>query len=164
MSSPTDRAIDPRDPLAFAPKWARDPATAERHSSARQPFASRLEEDDFFGSDTAEPFHVDEGEAIERGSWPSPDPSILPAPPSRPLARFSFGMASGLTIVAAVIAALYVVGKLPPWSVVAKDDSAATTSFGSRFAGATVAAGPANKEGLGGWALRGSAMHQVESA
>ena len=114
MSSPNDRAIDPRDPLAFAPKWARDPATAERHSSARQRFASRLEEDDFFGSDTAEPFLVDEGEAIERGALPSLDPSILPAPPSRPLARFWFGVAGGLTIVAAVIAALYVVGNRAP--------------------------------------------------
>ncbi len=146
MSSPNDRAIDPRDPLAFAPKWARDPATAERHSSARQRFASRLEEDDFFGSDTAEPFLVDEGEAIERGALPSLDPSILPAPPSRPLARFWFGVAGGLTI---------------PWSVVAKDDSAETTSFGSRFAGVTVAAGPANEEALYGGALRGSATHQV---
>ena len=161
MSSPNDRAIDPRDPLAFAPKWARDPATAERHSSARQRFASRLEEDDFFGSDTAEPFLVDEGEAIERGALPSLDPSILPVPPSRPLARFWFGVAGGLTITAAVIAALYVVGKLPPWSVVAKDDSAETTSFGSRFAGVTVAAGPANEEARGSWALRGSATHQA---
>ena len=25
MSSLTDRTIDPRDPLAYAPKWARDP-------------------------------------------------------------------------------------------------------------------------------------------
>ena len=151
MSSPTDRAIDPPDPLAFAPKWARDPATAERHSSTRQPFASRLEEDDFFGSDTVEPFHANEGEAIERGSRPSLDPSILPLPPSRPLARFSFGMAGGLTIAAAAIAALYVVGKLPPWSIVAKDD------------GATVAAGPANEEALYGEALRASAMHPVKS-
>jgi len=65
MSSPTDRAIDPRDHLAYAPKWARDPATAERRNSAGQRFASTLDEHDFFGSDTAEPFLVDESEAIE---------------------------------------------------------------------------------------------------
>jgi hypothetical protein len=161
MSNPTDRAIDPRDPLAFAPKWARDPAMAERRNSARQRFASPPDEDNFFGSDTAEPFLVDEGETIGRGSRPSLDPSILPARLSLPRARFWFGMAGGLTIAAAVIAALYVVGKLPPWSVVAKDDSAETTSFGSRFAGATVVARPANEEERSGGAPRGSATHQV---
>ena len=68
---PNDRAIDPRDHLAYAPKWARDPAMAERRNSARQRFASPPDEDNFFGSDTAEPFLVDEGETIGRGSRPS---------------------------------------------------------------------------------------------
>jgi hypothetical protein len=159
MSDPTNRAIDPRDPLPYAPKWSRDTATAERRNLARQRFASTLDENDFFGSDAAEPLVVDEGEAIERGALPSLDPSILPAPPSHPLARFWFGMAGGLAIAAAAIVALYVVGKLPPWSVVAKDDSAETTSFGSRYSGATVAARPASEE-----KLRGSATHQVANA
>jgi hypothetical protein len=159
MSSPTDRAIDPPDPLAFAPKWARDPATAERHCLPQRWFASTPDEHDIVD---AEPFRVDEGEAIERGSRRSLDPSILPAPPSRPLARFSFATAGGLTIAAAAIAALYVVMKLPPWSVVAKDDSAEATSFDSWFAGATVAAGPANEEALSGEALLASATHPVK--
>jgi TPR repeat protein len=66
-----------------------------------------------------------------------------------------------LTIAAAAIAALYVVGKLPPWSVVAKDDSAETTPFDTRFAGATVATVPANGEALYGEVLR-AATHPVK--
>jgi hypothetical protein len=158
MSGPIDRAIDPRDPLAYAPKWARDPAATERHSSPWQRFASTPDEHDFFDP---EPFPVDEGEAIEWGSQPPLDPTILPAPPLRPRPRLSFAMAGGVTIAAAVIAALYVVAKLPPWSVVAKDDSAETTSFDSWFAGTTIAAGPANEEAIHGKALRASATPRI---
>jgi hypothetical protein len=71
-------------------------------------------------------------------------------------------MAGGLTIAAAAIAALYVVGKLPPSGVVAKDDSAETTSFGSRLAGATVAAKPSNEEALYGEEVLASATHAVK--
>jgi hypothetical protein len=92
MSSPFDRAIDPRDPLAYAPKWTRDWVTAERRNSVRQRFASTPDDHNFFGAETGD---VDEGEAIGRVSQPRLDPTILPAPPFRPRVQFSFAMAGG---------------------------------------------------------------------
>jgi hypothetical protein len=136
MSSPTDRPIDPRDALAYAPKWARDRARAERRIVAQQHCVSELDEDEFFGRDSAEASPSDGASATQRPSAPPPlDPIVLPPPPSRSLARFPFGGAGGLAIsaAAAAMAALFVVGNLPPWSVVAKDESAQAASFDSWF-------------------------------
>jgi hypothetical protein len=136
MSSPTDRPIDPGDALAYAPKWARDRARAERRIVARRHCVSGLDEDEFFGRDSAEASPSDGASATQRPSAPPPlDPIVLPPPPSRSLARFPFGGAGGLTIstAAAAIAALFVAGELPPWGVVAKDESAQAASFDSWF-------------------------------
>lgn len=133
MSSPADRAIDPRDPSAYAPKWARDPATAERRNAARQRPVSELTYGDFLGSATTESCFADDATPTE---WcpirPSLDPIVLPAPPFNPRSRFRFSIA-GLTIAAAAVAVLLAVGKLQPWSVVAMDDSPEIASFDSRF-------------------------------
>jgi hypothetical protein len=136
MSSPTDRPIDPGDALAYAPKWARDRARAERRIVARRHCVSGLDEDEFFGRDSAEASPSDGASATQRPSAPPPlDPIVLPPPPSRSLVRFPFGGAGGLAIsaAAAAVAALIVMGDLPPWSVVAKDESAQAASFDSWF-------------------------------
>jgi hypothetical protein len=182
MSSPADRAIDPRDPSAYAPKWAREPATAERCNAARQRSVSELTNGDFSGSAKAESWFADDATPTERCPIPpSLDPIVLPAPPFRPRARFPFSIA-GLTIAAAAVAALLAVGKLQPWSVVAMDDSPEIASFDSRFikqttptsntgrenfpsssqlAGVKVAARPINEKTLLGETLSGSETHRV---
>jgi hypothetical protein len=133
MSSPADRPIDPRDPSAYAPKWARDPATAERRNAARQRSVSELTNSDFSGSATTESWFADDATPTERCPIrPSLDPIVLPAPPFRPRARFPFSIV-GLTVAAAAVAVLLAVGKLQPWSVVAMDDSLEIASFDSRF-------------------------------
>jgi hypothetical protein len=136
MSSPTDRPIDPGDALAYAPKWARDRARAERRIAAGRHCVAALDVDEFFGRDYAEGSPSDGASATQWPSAPPPlDPIVLPPPPSRSLARFPFGGAGGLTIAAAAaaVAALFMVGELPPWSVVAKDESVRVASFDSWF-------------------------------
>jgi hypothetical protein len=136
MSSPTDRPIDPRDALAYAPKWARDRARAERGMMAGRHCVAALDEDEFFGRDSAEASPSDGASATQWPSAPPPlDPIFLPPPPSPSVARFPFGGAGGLTMAAAAatVAALFIVGKLPPGSVVAKDESVRVASFDSWF-------------------------------
>jgi hypothetical protein len=182
MSSPADRPIDPRDPSAYAPKWARDPATAERRNAARQRSVSELTNSDFSGSATTESWFADDATPTERCPIrPSLDPIVLPAPPFRPRARFPFSIV-GLTVAAAAVAVLLAVGKLQPWSVVAMDDSLEIASFDSRFieqptptsitdretfpsssqlAGVKVAARPIDDKTLLGETLSGSETHRV---
>jgi hypothetical protein len=123
MSTPTDSLTDP---LAYAPKWARDAAIAERRDAARQDRVSKRN-----GSS-------DDGWPME---WPpaarSADPIVLPPPPSRSPLRVGFAIAAGLTISASVgaITALFVVGKLPSWGLVPKDVNLGATSFETRFIG-----------------------------
>jgi TPR repeat protein len=123
MSTPTDSLTDP---LAYAPKWARDAAIAERRNAARQDRVSKRN-----GSS-------DDGWPTE---WPpaarSADPIVLPPPPSRSPLRVGFAIAAGLTISASVgaITALFVVGKLPSWGLVPKDVNLGATSFETRFIG-----------------------------
>jgi hypothetical protein len=182
MSSPADRAIDPRDPSAYAPKWARDPATAERRNAARQRSVSELTNGDFSRSAPTESWFADDATPTERCPIrPSLDPIVLPAPPFNPRVRFPFTIA-GLTSAVAAVAVLLAVGKLQPWSVVAMDDSPEIASFDSRFieqttptsntdrenfrsssqlAGVKVAARPINEKALLGVAPSGSETRRV---
>jgi hypothetical protein len=121
MSTPTDSLTDP---LAYAPKWAREAAIAERRNAAEQD-RKRNESPD--------------------GAWPmewspaarSVDPIVLPPPPSRSLRRVRFAIAGGMAISAAAgaITALFVVGKLPSWGLVTRDASLGVASFEARFIG-----------------------------
>ena len=166
MSSLTDRTIDPRDPLAYAPKWARDPV--ERQNTVRErsvcgPAAESI---------SAEVSSADIAVTERRPPPPSFDP--LPAPPRHSSSRFPMGIA-GVTIAVAAIAVLLMLGKLPPWPVVAKDDGPEMGWFDSRFVGqrdrenfpsaaqfpgVKIAARPVNEEALLGEGLR---RHQVAS-
>jgi hypothetical protein len=123
--------------LAYAPKWARDAATVERHNAAREHRVSTGNQEVLFGSALAEARSSD-------GAWPtelspaapSLDPVVLPAPPPRSLLRVRFAMVGGLAISAAAgsITTLFVMEKLPSWGLVAKGDRLAT-SFEARFIG-----------------------------
>jgi TPR repeat protein len=123
MSTPTDNLTGP---LAYAPKWARDAAIAERRNAARQDRISKRNEfpDDAWPTE-----------------WPpaarSVDPIVLPPPPSRSSLLVGFAIAGGLAISASVgaITALFVVGKLPSWDLVPKDASLGAASFETRFIG-----------------------------
>jgi hypothetical protein len=163
MGSPTHRTIDPRDPLAYAPKWARNPV--ERQNTAEERSVCELADE----SITADDIAVTEW----RPAPPSFDP--LPAPPRRSSSQFPMGIA-GATIAVAAIAVLLMLGKLPPWPVVAKDDGPEMGWFDSRFVGqrdrenfpsaaqfpgVKIAARPVNEEeALLGEGLR---RHQVAS-
>lgn len=65
-----------------------------------------------------------------------PPPSFDPLPvwSSRPFSRFPMGIA-GVTIEVVAIAVLLMLGKLPPWPVVANDDGPEMGWFDSRFVG-----------------------------
>ena len=166
MSSLTDRTIDPRDPLAYAPKWARDPVERQntvRERSVCEPAAESI---------SAEVSSADIAVTERRPPPPSFDP--LPVPPRRSSSRFPMGIA-GVTIAVVAIAVLLMLGKLPPWPVVAKDDGPEMGWFDSRFVGqrdrenfpsaaqfpgVKIAARPVNEEALLGEGLR---RHQVAS-
>jgi TPR repeat protein len=131
MSTPTGSLTDP---LAYAPKWARDVAIAERRNAAEQDRVSKRNE----SPDDACPT---EWSPAAR----SVDPIVLPPPPSRSPLRVRFAIACGLAIAiagglaisaaAGAITALFVVGKLPSWGPVAKDASLGAASFETRFIG-----------------------------
>jgi hypothetical protein len=119
MSGPTERLTGP---LAYAPKWARDAAIAEKRS---------------FGFAISEARFSDDVRPTERfPAVRSLDPVILPRPPTGSRLRVRFAIASGLTISAAAgaITTLFVTGQLPPRGV-ANDDSLGAPSFEARFIG-----------------------------
>jgi hypothetical protein len=164
MGRPTDRVIDPG--TRSASKWARDAASAERFNMARPPHVSKRDEDFAFQGTTAEASLSDDTSAFKRSPAPrSLDPFLLPPPPSRSLVRFRFAVAGGLAIsaAAAAIAALFVLGNLPSWSIVAKDSSQEAASFNSRFA-MNIAARPTNKEALLGEALHRTTAYYVATS
>jgi TPR repeat protein len=160
MSSPTDRVINQGDPLAYAPKWARDATIAEQRNTAPRHYVSKRDEDVLFASDTAEARSTDDASATD---WSparrSLDPIILPPPPSRSPVRFRIAIASGLAVsaAAAALGALLMMEKLPS---VAKDDSPEAASFDARFI-VDITAGPTNEEALLGQALRGKTADHV---
>lgn len=161
MSSPTDRVIDPRDPLTYAPKWARDAPDAERCNTSRH-YICKREEDVFFGTDAADASSLDDASATGWPPAPRPlDPVILPPPRFRSQVRFWFALAGGLMISAAAVgaAALFIMERLPS---VAKDDSPEAASFDSRFT-AHIPAGSTNEKALLGEALRRKADHLASS-
>jgi len=162
MRRPGDRVIDPGTPSAYAPKWARDAAIAQRFNTARPPHVSERDEDFAFRGSTAEASFSDDTSAIEWSPAPRSLDPLLPPPPSGSLVRFRFAVAGGLAIsaAAAAIAALFVLGKLPSWSMVAKDNSPEAASFDSRFT-VNIAAGLANEEALLGEALRRTTADHV---
>jgi hypothetical protein len=139
MSTPTDCVTGP---LAYAPKWARDVATVEQRNVAREhrvstdnqevPFGSALADarSDARSSDDAWPTELS-------AAAPSLDPVVLPAPPPRSLLRVRFAIVGGLAISAAAgaITTLFVMEKLPSWSLVAKGDRLGVASFETRFIG-----------------------------
>jgi hypothetical protein len=124
MSGPGDRTIDPRDPLAYAPKWARDVASAERHKLAKQSSGSELS-----GLFRPESHHM-----LSAEQYPAPhslEPMGLPSVPIHRFAGFSPRIVA-LGIAAAAIAVMLTMGKWP-WPVVARDDDEDIASFDSRF-------------------------------
>jgi hypothetical protein len=124
MSGPMDRTIDPRDPLAYAPKWARDVASAERPKLAKQGSGSELS-----GLFRPESDHV-----LSAEQYPAPPSLELIGLPSVPIHRFA-GFSPrivALGIAAAVIAVMLSMGKWQ-WPVVAKDDDEDVASFDARF-------------------------------
>jgi hypothetical protein len=147
------------DPLAYAPKWARDGAIAERRHAAPQDRVSKRNQ----SPDDAWPTE-----------WPpaarSVDPIVLPPPPSRSPLRVWFAIAGGMAISAAAgaITALFVVGKLPS-GLVAKDASLGAASFETRFIGQydqTYGASPsaaANKQPRLAGPLRGAIADHASS-
>jgi hypothetical protein len=127
MSTPTDSLTDPFSltaPLAYAPKWARNAAIAERRKAAWQDHVSERNE----SPDDAWPTE-----------WPpaarSVDPIVLPPPPPQSPLRVWFAIAGGMAISAAAgaITALFLVGKLPSWGLVPKDASLRAASLETRF-------------------------------
>jgi hypothetical protein len=155
MSSPTDRTVDPRDPLAYAPKWARD--SAERQKTTQERSFCEL------ADITAEASSAD---SIAGTEWPPPYQH-------HDAIRFlRLKIVAGVAIAVVATAALLMLGQLPPWPVVAKDDGS-EMGFDSRFFGKTdrenfpsaaqspgvkIAAGPVNEEALLAEGLR---RHQV---
>jgi hypothetical protein len=123
MSTPTDSLTDP---LAYAPKWAREAAIAERRNAAGEDRVSKRNESP-----------VDAWPTEWSPAARSVDPIVLPPPPSRSPLRVRFAIAGGMAISAAAgaITALFVVGKLPSWGPVAKDASLGVASFETRFIG-----------------------------
>jgi len=123
MTTSTDSLTDP---LAYAPKWARDAAIAERRNAGQQDRVSKRNQ----SPDDAWPTE-----------WPpaarSVDPIVLPPPPSRSPLRVRFAIAGGMAISAAAgaITALFVVGKLPSWGLFPEDVSRGAASFETRFIG-----------------------------
>jgi hypothetical protein len=170
MSSPMDGATDP---LAYAPKWARDAALAKR------------DEEYFFRSAIAEePSTIDTCRTECSLAARSLDPIILPPPTFRSLWRGRFAIAGGLAIsvAAGAITALFVMGELPSWGLVTKDDRLEAASLESRFVGPTgqaskldlfsyasqlasvnIASEPANQEPLLAEPLRGATADHVTS-
>ena len=128
MSAPSDSATDP---LAYAPKWARDSAIAERRNAARQDRVSKSTDEVLFGSAVAEA--PDDAWLTEWSQAQSLDPIVMPPPPPRSLLR----VVGRLSIAAAAgaIMALFLVGKFPSWGPVAKGDRVHTASFETRFIG-----------------------------
>jgi hypothetical protein len=162
MSRPMDREIDPRNPLAYAPKWARDASISERTTSRQHNFSEREIgcDEDMPSSHSGEASLTDDESATEWSRVSRPlDPVILPPPPVRSRVRVRFAVASGLTIcaAAALIAALFMIEKLPS---VAKDDSPEVASFDSRFV-VDIPAEPLNETALLREALRGTTVDNV---
>lgn len=123
MSGPMDHAIDPRDPLAYAPKWARDGASAERHKLAKQSSSSELS-----GLFRPESDHMLSAE--QHPALPSLEPIGLPSAPIL-FTGFSPRIVA-LGIAAAAIAAMLTMAKWQ-WPVVAQDDDEDAASFDARF-------------------------------
>jgi hypothetical protein len=128
VSAPSDSATDPS---AYAPKWARDSAIAERRNAARQDRVSKSSDEVLFGSAVAEA--PDDAWLTEWSQAQSLDPIVMPPPPPRSLLR----VVGRLSIAAAAgaIMALFLVGKFPSWGPVAKGDRVHTASFETRFIG-----------------------------
>jgi TPR repeat protein len=123
MSGPMDRTIDPRGPLAYAPKWARGVASAERHKLAKQSSGSELS-----GLFRPESDHMLSAE--QHPAPPSLEPIGLPSAPIL-FARFSPRIVA-LGVAAAAIAVVLTMAKWQ-WPVVAKDDDEDVASFDARF-------------------------------
>ena len=87
MSSLTDRTIDPRDHLAYAPKWARDPVEQQNTVQERSVCEPAVE------SISAEVSSADIVVTERRPPPPSFDP--LPVWSSRPFSRFPMGIDRG---------------------------------------------------------------------
>ena len=135
MSTPTDGVTGP---LAYAPKWARDAATVEKHNAAREHRVSTGNQEIPFGSGLAEARFSDGVRPTEFSpEAPSLDPVVLTPPPPRSLLRVGFAIAGGLAISAAAgaIATLFVMENLPSWGLVARGDRLGVTSFETRFVG-----------------------------
>ena len=127
MSAPSDSATDP---LAYAPKWARDSAIAERRNAARQDRVSKSNDEVLFGSAVAE---APDDAWLTVSQAQSLDPIVMPPPPPRSLLRVVGRLSIAAT--AGAIMALFLVGKLPSWGPVAKGDRLHTASFETRFIG-----------------------------
>jgi len=124
--------------LAYAPKWARDAATVEKHNAAREHRVSTGNQEIPFGSGLAEARFSDGVRPTEFSpEAPSLDPVVLTPPPPRSLLRVGFAIAGGLAISAAAgaIATLFVMENLPSWGLVARGDRLGVTSFETRFVG-----------------------------
>src|SRR5262245_9769082 len=126
MSSLTDRTIDPRDPLAYAPKWARDPV--ERQNTVQERSVCEPA-DESIGAEVSSA-----AVAIPERRPPPPSFDPVPASWSRLFSRLPMGIAA-VTVAVAAIPLLLMSGNLPPWPVVAKDDGPETGWFDSRFIG-----------------------------